>query len=268
LTHTFYQEPWPVCETRYFYFWGTRIAELMPSTSPIFSYHRYAPGPLPPSGYTLLINEPWTYRAPFPNWYFFWGGVPKFDPAHYVTPPTCLSAWSGTGTWNRGTTILTSKTNIPELCLINRARFEFLASECHHDYFRMQAYPITPNYTPWNTYGLRFYSGMVQFYYTINGASSSIAQLFFTTPLALNTWHTYRFILRDRPNRTNPTSIAYQFDLWENGAWHTYLQGTSTVNLWHHSLTNYYAFLLQCRGGYAPEGTSVDDTEIWTPVYF
>jgi hypothetical protein len=40
LTHTFIQEPWPVCETRWFYFWGTKLLTIMPSASPIFEYHR------------------------------------------------------------------------------------------------------------------------------------------------------------------------------------------------------------------------------------
>lgn len=43
LTHTFTKEPWAICETRWFYFWGT-INELeCPSTSCIFKYHRQAP---------------------------------------------------------------------------------------------------------------------------------------------------------------------------------------------------------------------------------
>jgi hypothetical protein len=41
--HTFIKEPWPVCETRYFYFLGTKQAEEQPSASPIFNYHRKAP---------------------------------------------------------------------------------------------------------------------------------------------------------------------------------------------------------------------------------
>jgi len=39
-THTFILEPWPVCETRWFYFWGTVGGILSPSRSAIFSYHR------------------------------------------------------------------------------------------------------------------------------------------------------------------------------------------------------------------------------------
>jgi len=39
-THTFTAEPWPGCETRWFYFWGTVQSVLSPSASAIFSYHR------------------------------------------------------------------------------------------------------------------------------------------------------------------------------------------------------------------------------------
>ena len=42
-THTFILEPWPVCETRWFYFWGTVSGVLSPSRSAIFSYHRISP---------------------------------------------------------------------------------------------------------------------------------------------------------------------------------------------------------------------------------
>jgi len=38
--HTFIKEPWPVCETRYFYFHGQIAGNPSPSTSAIFSKHR------------------------------------------------------------------------------------------------------------------------------------------------------------------------------------------------------------------------------------
>ena len=49
LIHTFIKEPWAVCETRYYYFWGTVAGVLSPSESPLFSYHRiYVPVPICP----------------------------------------------------------------------------------------------------------------------------------------------------------------------------------------------------------------------------
>jgi hypothetical protein len=39
-THTFTVEPWPGCETRWFYFWGTVSGVPSPSASVIFAYHR------------------------------------------------------------------------------------------------------------------------------------------------------------------------------------------------------------------------------------
>ncbi|MBA7663057.1 hypothetical protein ES703_71095 [subsurface metagenome] len=43
--HSFIKTAWPVCQTRYFYFVGTRAAEQQPSTSPIFTKHRFEPPP-------------------------------------------------------------------------------------------------------------------------------------------------------------------------------------------------------------------------------
>lgn len=37
--HTFYKPNWPVCQTRWFYFIGTKQAEESPSASPIFKLH-------------------------------------------------------------------------------------------------------------------------------------------------------------------------------------------------------------------------------------
>lgn len=39
LTHTFTKPNWPVCQTRYFYFLGTKQVEESPSASPIFKHH-------------------------------------------------------------------------------------------------------------------------------------------------------------------------------------------------------------------------------------
>jgi len=41
--HTFIKEPWPVCETRWFYFHGTIAGQPTPSTSAIFKKHRAQP---------------------------------------------------------------------------------------------------------------------------------------------------------------------------------------------------------------------------------
>ena len=44
LIHTFIVEPWPHCETRWFYLWGTIAGETSPSASAIFKKHRiYTP---------------------------------------------------------------------------------------------------------------------------------------------------------------------------------------------------------------------------------
>lgn len=54
-THTFTVEPWPVCETRWFYFWGTVDGNLSPSASCIFAKHRTAP----PGPFIFCQTDPW-----------------------------------------------------------------------------------------------------------------------------------------------------------------------------------------------------------------
>jgi hypothetical protein len=58
LVHTFIKEPWPVCETRYFYFHGTIAAVASPSTSPIFKYHRTFAPPTPSSDCQTILVSP------------------------------------------------------------------------------------------------------------------------------------------------------------------------------------------------------------------
>lgn len=48
LVHTFFIEPWPVCEWRWFYFWGTVAGKASPSLSPIYEKHRVEPTYGPP----------------------------------------------------------------------------------------------------------------------------------------------------------------------------------------------------------------------------
>lgn len=41
ILHTFTAEPWPSCETRWFYFWGNVNSIKSPSASALFSHHRH-----------------------------------------------------------------------------------------------------------------------------------------------------------------------------------------------------------------------------------
>ena len=66
LVHTFIKTAWPVCQTRYFYFVGTRAAEQQPSTSPIFTKHRYEPPPPGPTSDSQ--QEHATNWAAFQEW--------------------------------------------------------------------------------------------------------------------------------------------------------------------------------------------------------
>lgn len=49
LVHTFLKPDWPVCETRFFYFWGEITGEVSNSTSPLFELHNsFEEPPYPP----------------------------------------------------------------------------------------------------------------------------------------------------------------------------------------------------------------------------
>jgi hypothetical protein len=55
LTHTFTFTDWPVCQTRYYYLWATKLAQLMPSASPIYTKHRLTP---PPPTIVKIYSDP------------------------------------------------------------------------------------------------------------------------------------------------------------------------------------------------------------------
>ncbi|GAI64430.1 unnamed protein product [marine sediment metagenome] len=54
LVHTFYKRNWPVCETRWFVFVGSRAAKTQPSSSAVMEKHFAG------IGWTMLFEEPWT----------------------------------------------------------------------------------------------------------------------------------------------------------------------------------------------------------------
>lgn len=60
LIHTFIKLNWPICQTRYFYFWGTVAGEPSPSESALFQKH------FPGLEFVLLFKEPWTHLIPPP----------------------------------------------------------------------------------------------------------------------------------------------------------------------------------------------------------
>jgi len=78
--HTFIKNGWPVCQTRWFYFVGTKQAEQQPSTSPIFTKHRYyVPPPAPTSDCQPDHEHNWGFCQ---NWN---AGSQTFTPDHSYT---------------------------------------------------------------------------------------------------------------------------------------------------------------------------------------
>lgn len=71
LSHTFIKLDWPVCQTRYFYFWGTVAGAPSPSETPLFSKHfpgvvwgviffeTWPPVWAPPFDFEQKFLEPW-----------------------------------------------------------------------------------------------------------------------------------------------------------------------------------------------------------------
>lgn len=68
LIHTFEKRNWPICQTRYFYFIGTKQAEEQPSASPIFGLHRTAEYPDPSSFSTPALNANRTLQYSWGTW--------------------------------------------------------------------------------------------------------------------------------------------------------------------------------------------------------
>lgn len=56
-THTFWMENWPVCTTKWLYFWGTVAGQACVSTSPIFKYHNDGVSPIPGVDKMYSINS-------------------------------------------------------------------------------------------------------------------------------------------------------------------------------------------------------------------
>lgn len=69
LVHTFIKEPWPVCETRYFYFHGEISGVPSKSTTTIFKKHRTAPPFGPPQWIECpLTQKPVYHQAYDASW--------------------------------------------------------------------------------------------------------------------------------------------------------------------------------------------------------
>jgi len=85
LTHTFIKKNWPVCQTRYFYFIGTKQAEEQPSSSAIFVKHRLRPAEPTIKQVFFPLENNRTLRSNSVGWGACWGGssleiLPSWDP--------------------------------------------------------------------------------------------------------------------------------------------------------------------------------------------
>jgi len=67
LVHIFDVAPWETCQTKWFYFWGTKRRQPVPSATPIFVYHKKSAA-APPIPWTLLLTEPWLGPVPQPGY--------------------------------------------------------------------------------------------------------------------------------------------------------------------------------------------------------
>lgn len=57
LIHTFWKPNWPVCTTKWFYFWGYVAGEVCQSTTAIFNYHNDGISPVPTPDIMYTINS-------------------------------------------------------------------------------------------------------------------------------------------------------------------------------------------------------------------
>lgn len=90
LTHTFVKKNWPVCQTRYFYFQGTKEGAASPSTSAIFKKHFKGVTMIGPY-YLRITDTYWT------KWI-----------RHYVSGQNYIAAHDA----SNGTQVLSSSTRI------------------------------------------------------------------------------------------------------------------------------------------------------------
>ena len=84
LNHTWWKPNWPVCTTKWLYFWGTRVGEVCVSTTAPFEYHNSGAAPVP--HVALLVLEPWTEVTPPPP---VMGRI-LLEPWTYERPPDFL----------------------------------------------------------------------------------------------------------------------------------------------------------------------------------
>lgn len=158
--HTFIVEPWPHCQTRYFYFWATKLAELMPSASPIYEKHRYSPAvPItvniysdPTRGLTTVDGSAYRYGSnlTWPNIHDGAGNLREYsDPSHYVW----LSAGNIANRWaqlvrHKATFSLAS---IPLGSTILAVSFFFWVVGKNAGFVTPPSYALyTPTTPPWN----------------------------------------------------------------------------------------------------------------------
>ncbi len=80
--HTFWKPSWPVCKTKWLYFWGTISGDTCISTSPIFKYHNDGVSPVPAPDKMDVFNsiEP-QLITPYAA-----GTWQPYDCSHFVNP--------------------------------------------------------------------------------------------------------------------------------------------------------------------------------------
>ncbi|GAH75535.1 unnamed protein product, partial [marine sediment metagenome] len=76
LTHTFYKEPWPICETRWFTFKGDVDTLWTASAGPIFKKHRVAP---PATKYFYSDAHPEVTSVDGRAYHDLWAGLPWLE---------------------------------------------------------------------------------------------------------------------------------------------------------------------------------------------
>ena len=91
LVHTFIKPDWPVCQTRWFYFLGTKQAEESPSASPIFHLHREA---VPITTYPSLWHNRYVYSR-HGTWSTARNGYGESKDGVYQRPDNKLSVHTG-----------------------------------------------------------------------------------------------------------------------------------------------------------------------------
>lgn len=244
LTHTFTKEPWAVCETRFYYFWGTIAGLDSPSETPFFEFHRTQP-PITTIFYSSPAGPPGTCDGytqkvyTYPN-YFTWPELRDGPGTHAGTGGTFVDNFLQAGptankyTWLIRTIHLFDTSSIPPGATITAASFTLTKNSATNFWTRkpsLGVYTSNPASNTalipadYNTYGSVLLSSTID-YDTFAASTLPLTMDFNAAGLAaINKGGITKLAIRDA-TRDGPN-----LDIWERFFRHAMVFWTAEVGI-------------------------------------